>query len=71
MYAAMATRPDIAFASQLLSRWLGKSTDRHLQAPKHLLRYLFGTMDHGIAISKGKRTGSLEVYSDADFVERH
>lgn len=67
MYAAMATRPDIAFATQRLSRRLDKATNLWMNAAIHLLRYLSGSKDRGLIIFKGKQTETLEIFSDADY----
>ncbi|KAJ8468724.1 hypothetical protein ONZ45_g17140 [Pleurotus djamor] len=66
MYAALGTRPDIAFAVQNLSQFLSNPSPAHFTAAKRLLRYLNATKDFGITYS---RTSSLEVegYVDADW----
>jgi hypothetical protein len=43
MYLYQWTRPDIGFAVTIFSRYLHKSGEKHLQAAKHVLRYLKGT----------------------------
>ena len=45
---AMTTRPDLAFAAHLLSRFLNKPSLVHWKAAKHVLRDLRGTEDVGI-----------------------
>ena len=47
-HAAMTTRPDLAFAAHLLSRFLNNHSLVHWQAAKHVLRYLRGTEGVGI-----------------------
>ena len=47
-YLAMMTRPDLAFAAHLLSRFLSKPSLAHWQAAKHVLRYLRCTENVGI-----------------------
>lgn len=61
-----ATRPDLMYAVCLISRYMDKPTDIHLQAAKRVLRYLKGTVDLGILYSKG---GSEELiaYADSDY----
>ena len=48
MYLANNTRPDIAFAVNLLSRYSSAPTRRHWNGVKHILRYLRGTNDMGL-----------------------
>ena len=48
LYAAMVTRPDIAYAVQVLGRHLQGSNDSHVSSGKKILRYLQGTKDLGL-----------------------
>jgi hypothetical protein len=48
MYLANSTRPDIAFAVNLLVRHSAKPTKRHWVVVKTVLRYLNGTRDFGL-----------------------
>jgi hypothetical protein len=65
LYAAMVTRPDIAYAVQALGRHLNSSGPEHWVAAKRVLRYLKGTHDIGIKYGRG----DLELYGycDADW----
>jgi len=45
------TRPDIAFAVQVLSQFMHEPTEEHLAAAKHVVRYLKGTPGQGILLS--------------------
>nr|KYP52923.1 Retrovirus-related Pol polyprotein from transposon TNT 1-94 [Cajanus cajan] len=45
MYPANYTRPDIAFAVNLLARYSSSPTQRHWNGVKQILRYLRGIMD--------------------------
>ena len=45
MYLANCTRPNIAFAMNLLARHSADPTRRHWTGEKHILRYLNGTKD--------------------------
>ena len=60
------TRPDIAFAVNKLSQFMHQPTDEHWQATKRVLRYLAGTMSHGIFLRKSSPL-NLHAYSDADW----
>lgn len=66
MYAAIGTRPDIAFAVQTLSQFNSAHTAAHWTAAKHVLRYLKGTRT--LSITYGKtRDFVIKGYSDADW----
>ena len=57
------TRPDIVFAVGYVSRFM----EDHWAAVKRLLRYVKGTVDHGIIFPKtGESRLQLTVFSDAD-----
>jgi hypothetical protein len=53
MYLANCTRPDIAFAVNLLARYSVAPTKRHWVGVKTILRYLKGTQDLGYGFLKG------------------
>ena len=70
MYAAVATRPDIAAQVSVLSKHLERPADRHMAAAKRVLRYLKGTID--MTLELGKRAivdndKMLVGYADADW----
>ncbi len=48
LYLYQWTRLDLGFAPTFLSRYLHKPGDKHLQAAKHVLRYVKGTVELGI-----------------------
>ncbi|XP_017431882.1 secreted RxLR effector protein 161-like [Vigna angularis] len=54
-----ATRPDIMFSVSLISRYMSKPTELHLQAAKRILRYLKGTTSYGIFYRKGGKENLL------------
>lgn len=60
------TRPDLQFSVSLLSRFMSKPNQTHLQAVKRVLRYLKGTLNYGILYKKGGN-GNVLVYTDSDF----
>jgi len=64
MYAAVATRPDIAFAVSTLSWFLENPGEAHWQAVKRVFRYLAGTYNH--ALTYGAEQYDLTGYTDAD-----
>ena len=66
LYAAIATRPDIAQAVGVVSKFNLKPTEAHLTAVKRILRYLKGTADQALKYEKSE-DGALVGYSDADW----
>ncbi|CAA7053046.1 unnamed protein product [Microthlaspi erraticum] len=60
------TRPDIAYSVNRLSQFMHRPTDLHWQAAKRILRYLAGTLSHGILL-KPNTPLHLHAYSDADW----
>jgi len=65
MYLAVSTRPDIAHAVNFLSQFNTCHEEKHWSAAKRILRYLRGTIDHGLNYSeKGEE---IKGYADADW----
>ena len=60
------TRPKIAFATSLVSRYMGDPFESHMKAAKRILRYVQGIIDLGIHYIKH---GSVKLvgYSDSDW----
>lgn len=67
-FIANLTRPDIAYAINLLSRFKVNPGNQHWEGAKHIIRYLKGTKDQGIIYggSRSENTNLL-AYSDADW----
>lgn len=61
-----ATRPDIMFSVSLISRYMSRPTELHLQAAKRILRYLNGTTGYGIFYKK-KGDADLLAFTDSDY----
>lgn len=61
MYLAEATRPDIAYAIGIVSRYLEKPTKAHVTAAKRILKYIKGTVD------ENNKVDQVIGYSDADY----
>lgn len=57
------TRPDIAFAVSVVSRFMHNPKEMHLKAVYRMLQYLKGNLDKGILLRKG-RSMTLEAYTD-------
>ena len=66
LYAAVATRPDIAQAVGAVSKFSANPTVAHLTAVKRILRYLKGTINLALRYD-GLEDGTLVGYSDADW----
>jgi len=66
LYAANYTRPDIAFAVNMLARFMHGPTEVHLSAAKHILRYIAGTLDLHIEYQRGV-SPNITAYSDANW----
>ena len=60
------TRPDIAFAVSVVSRFMHKPKEMHLKAVHRILQYLKGNPGKGILFKKGESM-TLEAYTDADY----
>ncbi|CAL8165948.1 unnamed protein product [Prunus armeniaca] len=62
------TRPDIAFAVNKLSQFMYWPSELHWTALKRLLRYLKGTIYHGLHLHRNTTHSlSLHAFSDADW----
>jgi hypothetical protein len=59
------TRPEISFSVNQLCQHLHSPTDVHLSAAKRVLRYLKGSIDHGIWYSKSSI--QLNAFCDSDW----
>ena len=68
LYAALGTRPDIAFAVTQLSRFNSDPTEEHLRYAKYVLRFLKGTKSLQICYN-GSLNAGLIGYSDSDWGE--
>lgn len=60
------TRLDISFAVNRFSQFMHKPTETHWQAAKQVLRYLAGTVSHGIHMKVGSPL-TLHAFTDADW----
>ena len=64
----LKTRPDMMFTINLLSRFLRDATPAHLKLARgRPLRYLKGTMTHGLVFEPGSGEWKLRASGDADF----
>ena len=65
MFSMVETRPDIAFAISVTSRYAKNPSHLHIEAVKMILKYLKGSKDRGIVYGGG--TLDIEGYSDSDW----
>ncbi|XP_039131878.1 secreted RxLR effector protein 161-like [Dioscorea cayenensis subsp. rotundata] len=61
-----ATRPDIVFSVNYLSRFMQTPTENHLKGAKRVLRYIKGTTDYGIFYGRAELVKFLG-FSDSDW----
>ncbi len=65
-YGMQGTRPDIAYAISLFSRFLAKPTKSHVKALQGVFRYIVKTLSLGIVYNRHD-TKNLHAYTDADW----
>ena len=66
MYAMVCTRPNIAHAVGVVSRFMSRSGKQHWEAVKWILRYLRGSLDTYLCFTSASL--KLQDYVDVDFV---
>ena len=69
LYASTNTRPDIAFATGLLCRAMGRPTPELFEAALRVLGYLYRNRHIGLRYESSSK--SLEGYSDSDWAVKH
>ena len=69
MYLATQTRPDLAFTMSALSRYLTNPSPHHLQAAKHVFRYLQGTRRSELRSEDRPFPYELHGYSDSAYAD--
>lgn len=67
IFAAIVTRPDIAFAVGVVSRYLDNHGNSHWNAVKRIMRYLKSTSDYEILCGKSKESEIVQGFLDSDF----
>lgn len=61
-----ATRPDLIYSVNLVSRYMENPSEQHLSAAKRILRYVQGTREFGIQYKRGGEP-SLVGFVDSDY----
>ena len=60
VYLTVCTRPDIAFAVSVLSKFLSNPTEVHWKAAMRVVAYLRDTLDYGLSLGgKGHTLSKL------------
>jgi ribonuclease HI len=67
IYASIMTRPDVAKAAAVLSRFSHNPGRAHERAAKHCIRYLYGT--RFLALQADGSSNQFECFSDAAFAD--
>ena len=64
MFAITESRPDISFATSIVSRFTKTPSNAHIEAVKMIIRYVHATRSRGLV----NGAGDLDVrgYSDSD-----
>ena len=68
MYAMVCTRPNLAHAMSMVSKYMVNSGKQHWDAVKWIFRYLKGTTDNDITFVRQKNDLSVVRYVNADYV---
>jgi hypothetical protein len=63
------TWPDLEFSVDYVSRFLQRPTTEHQQAVKKIIRYVVGTLDHGLYYSRFPGEAHLVRYSNNDHAD--
>jgi hypothetical protein len=66
LYASVITRPDIAFATSRLARFMNNPSEKHIEAANRVFSYLYATRFYGLQLGGGD---TFEVHSDASFAD--
>ncbi|CAM8902479.1 unnamed protein product [Rhodiola kirilowii] len=60
------TRPDIMYCVSLISRFMARPLEEHMQVAKRILRYLRGTTELGLMYKRGEGV-ELKAFTDSDY----
>jgi hypothetical protein len=63
------TRPDLAFSVGYVSHFMQRPTTKHQQVMKSIIRYVVGTLDHGLYYPRCPGEVHLVGYSDSDHTD--
>ena len=71
MYLMLCTRPDLAFAVGVISRYSHDPRSVHWAAVLRIFGYISGTKDQGLTLGGRNDAPILEMWSDADYAGDH
>ncbi|KAL8135623.1 hypothetical protein AgCh_010309 [Apium graveolens] len=60
------TCPDLAYAVGIVSHFMERPTQMHLNAVKRILQYVKGTLNYGLVYSKDSKNKMISGYSNSD-----
>jgi hypothetical protein len=63
------TRPDLTLFVVYVSRFMQRSMTEHQQAVKRIIRYIAGTLDHGLYYPRCPGEAHLVEYNDSDHAD--
>jgi hypothetical protein len=69
LFPAVWTRPDTAFANQLLAKSLTRYNEKHLAATDYLISYLYATRDLSLCFDSEIRTSIFTAALDISFAD--
>ena len=67
VYLMLGSRPDLPYSIGFVSRSFQNPSLGDIYQVKRVPRYITDTIDFGIVYQGGKRSGTLDCFSDADF----
>ena len=68
LYAALLTRPDIAYTVNMLAKYSSNPGTEHTKAVKRVFRYLKGSLDYNITYNGNTPNSQyIKGYTDADY----
>lgn len=67
LFLVQTTRPDIAFSVIAASQFVEHPCKAHWNAVKRIIKYIKGTINHGLIYTKGNNWWKITAFSDADF----
>ena len=67
LYAAVNTRPSLAFAVSRVAKFVEAPRKSHWTAVKRIMRFLKGTLKNGIMYQRSNGKPKLTVFCDADY----
>ena len=67
MYAALGTRPDIAYTTNRLAQFMSRPQPEHWTAVKRIFCYLKGTKNYMLTYGGQNSNADVNIYCDADW----